>query len=88
MCLSVDLVHCLRDPQISFLSKIFIKIESHDTIYTFKNYFTLIFLVFNFQFLVVNRIQTDISIHYHNQTDLSIHYHNGLELIKSKLTGK
>ena len=29
-------------------SKIFIKIESHNTIYTFKNYFVIIFLIFNF----------------------------------------
>ena len=25
------------------------KIGSHDTIYTFKNYFAIVFLVFNFQ---------------------------------------
>ena len=29
-----------------------IKNESHDTIHTFKNYFTTILLIFNFQFLV------------------------------------
>ena len=29
-------------------SKIFIKTESHNTIYTFKNYFVIIFLIFNF----------------------------------------
>ena len=34
-------------------SKIFIKTESYDTIYIFKNYFTTVFSVFN------NGIQTD-----------------------------
>ena len=29
-------------------SKIFIKTESHGTIYTFKNYFVIIFSIFNF----------------------------------------
>ena len=29
-------------------SKIFIKTESHGTIYTFKNYFVIVFSVFNF----------------------------------------
>ena len=33
----------------NFFSKIFIKIESYNIIYTFKNYFITIFLIFNFQ---------------------------------------
>ena len=49
-------VHCSQDPQISFFNKIFIKNESHDTIYTFKNYFTIEFSVFN----KINGIQTDL----------------------------
>ena len=36
------------DPQISLFSNFFIKNGSHDTIYTFKNYFTTVFSVFNF----------------------------------------
>ena len=37
-----------------------IKNGSHDTIYTFKNYFATVFLVFNFQFsATINSIQTD-----------------------------
>ena len=35
---------------------------SHDTIHTFKNYFTTVFLVFSFQFSVsvtISSIQTD-----------------------------
>ena len=35
--------------------KKYIKNESHDTIYTFKNYFATIFLIFN----KINYIQTD-----------------------------
>ena len=38
------------DPQISFFNNFFIKNGSHDTIHTFKNYFTTMFsvLIFNF----------------------------------------
>ena len=39
-----------------------IKNGSHDTIHTFKNYFTTVLSVFNFQFLVsatISLIQTD-----------------------------
>ena len=32
-----------------FLTKFFIKNRSHGTIYIFKNYFTIVFLIFNFQ---------------------------------------
>ena len=35
------------------------KIGSHDTIYTFKNYFAIVFSTINFQFSVINDIQTD-----------------------------
>ena len=31
-----------------FFNKIFIKNESHDIIHTFKNYFSIMFLIFNF----------------------------------------
>ena len=45
---------CIRalftDLQISLFNHIFIKNGSHDTIYTFKNYFTTVFSVFSFQF--------------------------------------
>ena len=44
-----ELVHCLRNSQTFFFSKTFIKNESHDTIYTFKNYFITVFLVFSHQ---------------------------------------
>jgi len=40
-----------------FFSKTFIKNGSHDTIYTFKNYFTT--NVFNFQFSAISGIQTN-----------------------------
>ena len=43
----VGLVHCSRDPQTSFFNKTFIKNGSHSTIYTFKNYFATVFLVFS-----------------------------------------
>ena len=45
----VGTVHCSRDSQFFFFDKTFIKNRSHDTIYTFKNYFVTIFSVFNFQ---------------------------------------
>ena len=51
----MGLVHCLRDSQTFFLSNFFIKNWSHDTINTFKNYFTTIFLVF----IKISVIQTD-----------------------------
>ena len=38
------------DPQISFFSNFFIKNESHDTIYTFKNYFATVISAISFQF--------------------------------------
>ena len=41
-----------KDSQILFFNKIFIKNWSYSTIYTFKNYFVIIFSVFNLQFLV------------------------------------
>ena len=31
----------------TFFNKIFIKIESHDTIYIFKNYFAIVFSIFS-----------------------------------------
>ena len=44
---SMSLVHGSWIPQISFFTKIFFKNESHDTIHIFKNYFVIIFSVFN-----------------------------------------
>ena len=37
------------DPQTSFFNYFFIKNESHNTIYTFKNYFVTVFSVFSIQ---------------------------------------
>ena len=45
-----------RDPQASFFSQTFIKNGSHDTIQSFKNYFSVVFSVFNFQFLAKQAI--------------------------------
>ena len=45
-CISV----LFMDPQILLFSNFFIKNRSHGTIYTFKNYFATVFLVFSFQF--------------------------------------
>ena len=42
-----EFVHCLQNTQTFFFSKTFIKNESHDTIYTFKNYFNTVFSVFS-----------------------------------------
>ena len=44
-----EFVHCLRNSQTFFFSKTFIKNESHDTIYTFKNYFTTVFSILSHQ---------------------------------------
>ena len=40
-------VYCLRNLQTLLFSNFFIKNGSHNTIYTFKNYFTIVFSVFN-----------------------------------------
>ena len=48
--------------QTSFFSNFFIKNMSHDTIYTFKNYFATIFLVFNFQLYPNGPIQPTSSV--------------------------
>ena len=40
-------VHCSRDPQISFFNNFFIKNGSYGTIHIFKNYFAIVFSVFN-----------------------------------------
>ena len=45
------------DLQISLFGHFFIKNGSHGTIYTFKNYFATVFLVFNFS--KISSIQTD-----------------------------
>ena len=45
----MGLIHYAQDPQTSFFTQTFIKNGSHDTIYTFKNYFTTVLLVFSFQ---------------------------------------
>ena len=42
-------MHYLRDLQTLLFSNFFIKNESHGTIYTFKNYFAIVFSVFSFQ---------------------------------------
>ena len=46
----MGLIHYAQDPQTSFFTQTFIKNGSHDTIYTFKNYFTIVLLVFVFNF--------------------------------------
>ena len=43
----VSHVHCLKDPQVLFFSKNNFKTRSHNTIHTFKNYFTTVFLIFS-----------------------------------------
>ena len=40
----------LMDPQTLFFNNFFIKNVSHNTIYTFKNYFVIVFSVFSFLF--------------------------------------
>ena len=45
------------DLQITFFNNFFIKNGSHDTIYTFKNYFATVFSVFSF--LKISSIETD-----------------------------
>ena len=52
------LMYCSRVLQTSIFSHLFIKNESHGTIYTFKNYFTTVFSVFSFS--KINYIQMDL----------------------------
>ena len=40
-------IYCSRDLQTSFFTQTFIKNASHGTIHTFKNYFVIVFLIFN-----------------------------------------
>ena len=49
-------VDYLRDLQTSLFSNFFIKNESHDIIHIFKNYFAIVFSIFNFQFSVFSKI--------------------------------
>ena len=55
----MHIVYCSRTHKFHFSATFFIKNGSHDTIYTFKNYFAIVFFSFQFQFLVFNCIQTD-----------------------------
>ena len=56
-------IHILfTNPQISLFSYFFIKNGSHGTIYTFKNYFAIVFSVFSFS--KINSIQTDSKYQY------------------------
>ena len=55
VCFSVSgLCALFMGPTSTLFSKIFIKIEFHGTIHTFKNYFAAVFLV-----LVIDGIQID-----------------------------
>ena len=58
---SVSPVHYLQDPQIHFFCKNFIKNRSHGTIHTFKNYFAIIFSVFN----KISDIQIHLKLSYY-----------------------
>ena len=42
-------MHCSQDAHTSLFNNFFIKNGFHDTIHTFKNYFTIVFSVFSFQ---------------------------------------
>ena len=56
------------DPQISLLSNFFIKIGSHITIHTFKNYFATVFQFSVFSFSKISSIQTDPKLRIINNT--------------------
>ena len=64
-CFLVGPMHRSRDSQTSFFTQTFIKNWSHDIIHTFKNYFTTVFLVFNFQ--QISGIQT------HSNSKMKLH---------------
>ena len=57
-CFLVGPVHCSWTRKY-FFQQINFKIGSHDTNYTFKNYFVIVFSVFNFQFSTISDIQID-----------------------------
>ena len=59
-CFLMNSVYYLWNPQTSFFNKIFIKNRSYGTIHTFKNYFTIMFSVFNFQ---QNKRYSNRSVH-------------------------
>ena len=46
-------------PTSTEYGKINFKIGSHGIIHTFRNYFATVFLVINFQFLIISDIQTN-----------------------------
>lgn len=50
-------------PASTDFSKFFFKIGSHGTIHTFKNYFSTVFSIFNFQFSAISSIQIDPKIY-------------------------
>ena len=54
------LMYCLRFPQTTLFNNFFIKNGSHSTIYTFKNYFAIIFS--RFQFLVISKQILNVSL--------------------------
>ena len=62
--ISVGLVYCSWDPQISLFNNFFIKNGSHDTIHIFKNYFVIVFSVFNFSSNKFNSNRPNILINY------------------------
>ena len=53
-------VYCSRDSQTIFSKKKNFKTGSYNTVYTFKNYFVTVFLIFSFQFSTISGIQTDL----------------------------
>ena len=55
-------VHCSRDLKNSLFSNFFIKNGSHGTIYTFKNYFAIVFSVFSKNKLYPNGPSLSLSL--------------------------
>ena len=75
-------------PTSTFFSKNNFKIGSHGTIHTFKNYFTIVFLAFNFQFLAISDIQTDPILDWLQYIYIYIYYNRLLGFFFLKRKGK
>ena len=88
-------VHCSWDPQISFFNKTFIKNGSHNTIRTFKDYFTIVFSNFTFQFSMSschgglkNMVLELTKLEYQKKWQIPNNFWNSVLLLKiSKIDG-
>ena len=75
-------------PASTFFSKNNFKIWSHGIIHTFKNYFTIVFFAFSFQFLAISSIQIDPILDWLQNIYIYIYYNRLLGFFFLKRKGK